>query len=227
MSATFRPELDARSRIALGDAFLRQAVRKTVERLRDGKSAAAVELSDWDAWRARAAEIRSHVLANLDAYLERFATRCEAAGGRVHFAADAEEAREHVVAIARACGAKLVAKSKSMVGEELEINAELEKRGFEALETDLGEWIVQLAHETPSHIILPAIHKSRGDVQALFEARMRGARSRTTRRASPVTRARSCASASSKPTWASAARTSRSRRRARSRSSRTRATAGW
>jgi L-lactate dehydrogenase complex protein LldF len=164
------PGLAERARVALGDEFLRRAVRFTTERLRNGKAQSTAALGDWEAWRERGRAIREHTLQSLDAYIDEFRRNVEARGGQVHFAADAAEARAIVLAIAEKNGGKLAAKSKSMVTEELHLNAHLEAHGIEALETDLGEWIVQLAHETPSHIILPVIHKSRKDVQALFAA---------------------------------------------------------
>lgn len=156
--------------MALTNDFLRRAVRFTADRLRNAKQAGTQALGDWEAWRARGAAIRAHTIENLDFYLAEFARNLEARGGRVHFAADVAEARAIVLEIARASGAKLAVKSKSMVTEEMHLNRHLEEAGIESLETDLGEWIVQLAGEMPSHIILPAIHKSRKDIQALFAA---------------------------------------------------------
>jgi L-lactate dehydrogenase complex protein LldF len=162
--------LDARADHALGDAFLRKAVRFTVERLRDAKARGQTALGRWEEWRERGRAVREHVVRHLDYYLEQFATRLEANGGRVHFASDAREAGQIALAILQARDARLVVKSKSMVSEELELNHQIQERGIECVETDLGEWIVQLARETPSHIILPAIHKTRGQIRDLFEA---------------------------------------------------------
>lgn len=167
---TLQSSLSERSEQALADAFLVKAVRFTADRLRNAKEAGTEKLGRWEEWRARGRAIRAHTIAHLDHYLERFATNCEARGGKVHFAADAEEARRIFAEIASARGARLVVKSKSMVTEEVHLNRSLEERSIEVVETDLGEWIVQLANETPSHIILPAIHKNRAQIQALFEA---------------------------------------------------------
>jgi L-lactate dehydrogenase complex protein LldF len=163
-------DLTTRARTALGDAFLRGAVRFTADRLRTAKDTSTDALGRWQEWRDRGEAVRAHVVAHLDFYLEQFRRQCEAAGGRVHFAADAAEARALFLRIARARGARRVVKSKSMVTEEIHLNQHLEALGLECVETDLGEWIVQLAGETPSHIILPAIHKSRDQIRALFEA---------------------------------------------------------
>lgn len=162
--------LRTRAESALGDAFLRKAVRFTVERLRTGKAESTAALGRWEEWRERGRHVRTHVIEHLDYYLEEFSGRLLDGGHHVHFAADAAEAAAIVTRIAREQRAKLVVKSKSMVSEELHLNQHLADAGIEALETDLGEWIVQLAQEMPSHLIIPAIHKNRHQVQALFEA---------------------------------------------------------
>jgi L-lactate dehydrogenase complex protein LldF len=163
-------DLRARSVAALDDQFLRGAVRFTVERLRSSKAHSTEAFGNWEAWRERGREIRAHTLANLDFYLEQFATRATEAGAHVHFAKTAAEARRALLGIVRAQSARRVVKSKSMLTEELAVNEMLERAGVDVVETDLGEWIVQLAKETPSHLILPAIHKPRAKIQALFEA---------------------------------------------------------
>jgi L-lactate dehydrogenase complex protein LldF len=171
MSAAERTtDLHARVTIALQDEFLRKAVRYTAERLRSGKARATEALGHWEDWRERGRLLRAHTIENLDAYLEQFARNVEAAGHHVHFAESAHEAADIALSIAKEKKARLVVKSKSMVSEEVHINARFAEHGIECLETDLGEWIVQLARETPSHIIIPAIHKNRHQVQALFEA---------------------------------------------------------
>ncbi|HEY4106179.1 MAG TPA: LutB/LldF family L-lactate oxidation iron-sulfur protein [Polyangiaceae bacterium] len=164
-----RLTLKARAARALDDPFLRRAVGITVERLRSSRDRSAEALGHWETWRERGRAVRSHVIQNLDYYLAQFSTNFAELGGHVHFAADAAEAREIVLGIAERAQAKLVVKSKSMVSEEIEINHRLEREGIECVETDLGEWIIQLAHETPSHLIIPAIHKNRQQVKALFE----------------------------------------------------------
>lgn len=162
-------DLVQRTEQALGDEYLRRSVRFTVERLSQAKSAATLEAGDWEDRRERGKQLREHVVENLDYYLERFSDNLETRGHGVHFASDAAEAREIVLGIVARAGARLLAKSKSMVSEEVGVNHHLAEHGIECLETDLGEWIVQLARETPSHIIIPAIHKNRRQVQRLFE----------------------------------------------------------
>ncbi len=159
-----------RSRLALQDDFLRGAVRFTTERLRGRKAASSEELGNWEAWRERGRQIRSHTIAHLDYYLRQFVDNVQAHGGHVYFAANAEEAAQTIVKIVEKKQAKLAVKSKSMVSEEIHINKHLQERGIEVVETDLGEYIIQLAGEMPSHIIIPAIHKTRSQIKDLFTA---------------------------------------------------------
>ncbi|WP_274364354.1 LutB/LldF family L-lactate oxidation iron-sulfur protein [Paenibacillus thermotolerans] len=159
-----------RAELALNNEFLRKAVRFTTERLRSGKKSAAEEHGNWDEWRERGRQIRLHTIAHLDYYLNQFADNARANGVHVHFADTAAEAVRITLAIAERKAAKSVVKSKSMVTEELHLNHALEKIGVEAVETDLGEYIIQLAGETPSHIIIPAIHKNRYQIAELLSA---------------------------------------------------------
>ena len=122
------------------------------------------------------------MVENLDTYLPAVEARLAANGARVHWAATAEAACEAVHAILRARGATKIVKAKTMVSEEIELGEYLEKRGIEALETDLGEFIVQLGHDHPSHIIKPIIHKNRRQIAELFEKNGLGAVRRRARR---------------------------------------------
>ncbi|MGO0063395.1 LutB/LldF family L-lactate oxidation iron-sulfur protein [Brevibacillus fluminis] len=157
-----------RAKVALNDEFLRNAVKFTTERLRSGKKTASTEHGNWEEWRERGHQIRLHTIAHLDYYLNQFVENARANGVHVHFAETAQEAVAITMEIARVRGARSVVKSKSMVSEELHINHALEEAGIEAVETDLGEYIIQLAHETPSHIIIPAIHKNRYQIAELL-----------------------------------------------------------
>jgi L-lactate dehydrogenase complex protein LldF len=138
--------------------------------MRTGREAAWSQLPDVEGLRERAHEIRMRTIRDLDRHLADFQTALEARGGTVRFCATAEEACEYVVDVCRRRGAKLVAKSKSMVSEEIRVNEALEAAGVRAVECDLGEYILQLAGEHPIHIILPAIEKTAGDVAELFSA---------------------------------------------------------
>lgn len=155
---------------ALTDEYLRQAVRYTTEKLRSGKQKAAEEHGNWDEWRERGRQIRLHTIAHLDYYLTQFAENARANGVHVHFATAASEAIALTLAIAEQKKAKSVVKSKSMVTEELHLNQALEQIGVKTIESDLGEYIIQLAREKPSHIIIPAIHKNRQQIAELLSA---------------------------------------------------------
>lgn len=167
--ATLTPSLEARSAQALSNDHLRGAVRFTVERLRTAKAASTEAFGNWEEWRELGRSIRAHTIQHLDYYLSEFSENARAQGTEVHFAEGAQEARDILLGIIESSGARLVVKSKSMVSEELHVNQALSGAGVSVVETDLGEWIVQLAEETPSHLILPAIHKRREEIQDLFE----------------------------------------------------------
>jgi L-lactate dehydrogenase complex protein LldF len=148
------------------------AVAQGAESLRDKRLAAVDELPQLDDLRDRARAIRLHGLANLDRLLAQFADQLEASGGRVHWAQDASEAKKVVDRILADTGSTRVVKSKSMVSEEIELNRHLETNGVEVVETDLGEFIVQLAKDTPSHIVAPVMHMTRQDIGRLFAERL-------------------------------------------------------
>ena len=153
---------------ALADPVLRGTLAKLVGGFPQARRDAVSRLPEFDALRDAARAIKDHVLDNLDAYLERFEERVIAQRGQVHWCRDAAEARDVILAICRDAGARTVTKSKSMIGEEIAINEHLEAHGIEPVETDLGEYIIQLRREPPSHIIAPAIHLTRDHVAQTF-----------------------------------------------------------
>jgi L-lactate dehydrogenase complex protein LldF len=159
-----------RTRRAVADQQLHANVSRAVDRFASHRAAGLAELHDADGLRRAARAARGAVLADLPAIAEQFADAVVAAGGHVHWAADAGAAARHVLDVCRRHGARSVVKSKSMVTEEIGLNEYLEADGLEVTETDLGEWIIQLARETPSHIIAPAVHHDRRTVAALFAA---------------------------------------------------------
>lgn len=159
-----------RARIALDDDFLRKAVKLTTEKLKSGKLKAAEELGNWEAWRERGRQIRLHTIDHLDYYLNEFVNNARAQGVHIHFAKTGAEAASIALHIAQEKEARSVVKSKSMLSEEIDMNEVLEQNDIEAIETDLGEYIIQLANESPSHIIIPAIHKNRQQIAALLSA---------------------------------------------------------
>ncbi|MGQ0604662.1 MAG: lactate utilization protein B [Anaerolineales bacterium] len=177
---------------SLNNEFLQVALDRNHERRIVGRNQRFAELPDAEAVRDRGRAIRIETLSQLDRYLEQFADNVEKNGGHVHWAATAEDARRIVLEIV--CSASpspsgrasryasrgeglvvaaqpLVAKSKSMISEEIHLNHALEAAGVQVVETDLGEWIVQLRGEAPAHIITPAVHLRREDVSALFHER--------------------------------------------------------
>src|SRR5205807_9519709 len=125
-------------------------------------------LPEFDLLRDSARDIKNHTLTHLDLYLEAYEDKVRAAGGEVHYAETAEEARETILSICRRVGARTVPQGKSMVAEEINLNEHLEANGIEPVETDLGEYIIQLRHERPSHIIAPAVHLNKDQVEADF-----------------------------------------------------------
>ena len=160
----------AASRAAVQDQQLRQALRRAGSGFDGARREAIDEITPevWEDWRQQARRVKEHTIAHLDYYLAMLERNVVAAGGQVHFAADATMANAIVSEIARTRGVTTVTKSKSMVSEELGLNHVLEADGIEVFETDLGEYIIQLAEETPSHLVAPALHKTRGQVARLF-----------------------------------------------------------
>ena len=153
---------------ALRDSFLQQALTIATTKFIGLRREAFGEFPEGEALRDQARAIKEATLQRLDHYLELLIANVERRGGHVHYATTAEEARSIVLDIARRSGARLAVKSKSMATEEIHLNEALEAAGITPVETDLGEYIIQLAHERPSHIIAPAIHKTKGQVAELF-----------------------------------------------------------
>ncbi|WP_079523221.1 LutB/LldF family L-lactate oxidation iron-sulfur protein [Solibacillus isronensis] len=156
----------------LENDFMRGAVAGAQHRFQTRRSA-AVDSLNWEEWRNHGEEIRQHVLENLDYYLYELSTNVEARGGHVFFAQTAEEATEYISTIAKQKNAKKIVKAKSMVTEEINLNSRLEQIGCEVIETDLGEYILQLDdHDPPSHIVTPALHKNKDQIREVFEQKI-------------------------------------------------------
>ena len=153
---------------ALADVQLQRALGNARTGFIGRRVAARAALPEFDALCEQAKQIKDHTLAHLDLYLQAYEQKVIEAGGHVHWATTAEDARAIVLGICRDAGAKLVTKGKSMVAEEVVLNPALEAAGFEVAETDLGEYIIQIRDESPSHIIAPAIHLNRDQVEADF-----------------------------------------------------------
>ncbi|MCK6624432.1 MAG: lactate utilization protein [Anaerolineae bacterium] len=157
---------------ALQDKKLHAALNLATTRFVMLRAKGFDSLPEADALRDHGRLIRAHTLAHLDRYLAQFAEAVERLGGHICWAETPEEANRYVVELAQARGVKTVVKSKSMISEELEINHKLEAAGVRVVETDLGEYIIQLAQEKPSHIIAPVIHKSRQQIAELFREKL-------------------------------------------------------
>ena len=153
---------------ALGKRNLRTALRRLESTVAPARLAAREKLPEFDALCEAAREIKDHTLAHLDLYLERYEAEVRACGGHVHWCATPAEARQVILDLCRKAGARTVTKGKSMIAEEIGLNAFLEEHGVVPVETDLGEYIIQLAGEPPSHIIAPAVHMTREDIAELF-----------------------------------------------------------
>lgn len=153
---------------ALRDTGLQQALARSREQGPASREAAVARLPEFEALRDTAKAIKDHTLAHLDVYLERYAAEVEAQGGTVHWCRTAEDARETVLAICRRLEAKTITKGKSMISEEIGLNEFLDASGVAPVETDLGEYILQLRGEAPSHIIGPAFHLNRDDWEESF-----------------------------------------------------------
>jgi len=159
-----RASLRERTTTALADVALRGNLRRATDRFAHMRAAGLSQLANPEALRATARALRGRTLARLPDLLDQFADQLIARGAHVHWASDEESAREYVAEVARGHGVRKVVKSKSMASEEIALNHHLEGLGIEVIETDLGEWIIQLARETPSHILAPAIHKNRRQI---------------------------------------------------------------
>jgi L-lactate dehydrogenase complex protein LldF len=158
----------AGAQAALADPALQAALGGIEAGWVAGRRRAAAALPEFEDLRDLGRDIKDHTLAHLDLYLEAFEAAVTARGGHVHWARDAAEARAIVLELCQEAGARTVTKSKSMVGEEIGLNAFLEAHGLVPVETDLGEYIIQLAGQPPSHIIGPAVHMTQAEVAALF-----------------------------------------------------------
>ncbi|MDF2689129.1 MAG: iron-sulfur cluster-binding protein [Microvirga sp.] len=162
------PQFKQNAARALNDGQLQKALGNVKQGFIDKRQMAADKLPEFEALRDAARDIKNHTLEHLDLYLEAYEEKVKASGGHVHFARDAAEARDIILSICRDTGAKTVTKGKSMISEEIGINHHLEANGITPVETDLGEYIIQLRNELPSHIIAPAVHLNATQVEEDF-----------------------------------------------------------
>jgi L-lactate dehydrogenase complex protein LldF len=156
------------ARQALGNAQLRRNLAKATSTIRAKRARVVAELPDWEALREAGRAIKADTLANLDSYLCQLEEQVTARGGTVHWARDANEANRVVTELVQAAGATEVVKVKSIATDEIGLNDALAQAGISAVETDLAELIVQLGHDRPSHILVPAIHRNRAEIRDIF-----------------------------------------------------------
>jgi L-lactate dehydrogenase complex protein LldF len=162
------PGFPQAAKVTLADTQLRRNLGKATTTIRDKRARVVAELPDWEALRAAGSAIKANVMRRLDDYLLQLEAAVTRAGGVVHWARDAAEANAIITALVRAPGAERVVKVKSLTTDEIGLNAALRQAGVTAIETDLAELIIQLAGETSSHILVPAIHKNRSEIRDLF-----------------------------------------------------------
>ena len=156
----------------LGDSRLRKNVRHATDVIQGKRKVVVDEMPDWQELRESGKRLREHTMSHLGDYLEQFEERCVAAGGVVHWARDAAEARQIIVGLVKATSTEEVIKIKSMTTEEVFLNPALKAAGITPIETDLAELIIQLGGDQPSHIVVPALHKNRQQIREIFEREM-------------------------------------------------------
>jgi L-lactate dehydrogenase complex protein LldF len=172
LDPTLAPPFPQAALNVLRNPQLRKNVTHAIDVIQGKRARLVAEKTDWQELRSTASAIRTHALENLGFYLEQFEARCTAAGGHVHWAADADEARRIILDLLRQENASEVIKIKTMTSAEIQLNPFLEAQGISAFETDLAEIILQLGDEEPSHIVVPALHINRSQVREIFARRM-------------------------------------------------------
>lgn len=160
------------AKVSLADGQLRRNVRHATDVIRGKRALVVGESEDWQALRESGRQIKAHVLAHLDTYLEQFEENCTRAGGHVHWATDADEANRIVIDIVRSHGVTEVIKVKTMTSDETRLNVALEAAGIAPYETDLADLIIQLGEDRPSHIVVPALHRNRAEIREIFQRTM-------------------------------------------------------
>jgi len=166
------PTFQVSAKQALGNTQLRRNLYKATSTIREKRARVVAEMPDWEDLREAGRALKERTLRHLDRYLLELEASVQRAGGSVHWALDAEEANEIIAGIAMAQGTRSVLKVKSLTTDEIHLNSALASHGIEAIETDLAELIIQLAGESSSHILVPAIHKNRSEIRELFQRKL-------------------------------------------------------
>jgi L-lactate dehydrogenase complex protein LldF len=162
------PTFEQSARESLSDSQLRRNLGKATQTIRRKRDSAVEEMPDWEELREAGRALKERIVRHLGEYLLQLEESVTRAGGKVHWARDADEANEIIGRIVKDHGSEEVVKVKSIATDETKLNEYLEGEGIHAFETDLAELIIQLAGETSSHILVPAIHKNRAEIQELF-----------------------------------------------------------
>lgn len=168
-----KPRFEETAKDYVSDTQLRRNISHATHTIREKREDVVGEMPDWEALRESGSSIKKKVMRHLDHYLLQLEASVEQAGGQVHWARDAEEANKIIVSLVKQQEAEEVIKVKSITTDEIELNDALAQEGIQALETDLAELIVQLAGDTPSHILVPAIHKNRAEIRELFRKELK------------------------------------------------------
>jgi L-lactate dehydrogenase complex protein LldF len=166
------PDFPRAARTLIADSQLRHNVRHATDVIRNKRARVVEEMPDWQALRESARQLKEHTLQNLDRYLEQFEANCTKAGGKVHWARDADEANDIIIGIIKSQQKNEIIKVKTMTSDEIGLNVALEASGITPYETDLADLIVQLGHDKPSHIVVPALHRNRMEIRQLFIDKM-------------------------------------------------------
>jgi L-lactate dehydrogenase complex protein LldF len=169
---TLASQFKARARVITRDLRHRHLIRNALRKYEESRDQRIAAYRDWPGARQAAAQTKAEAISHLDACLDEFARKLEARGARVHWAGTGEQARNIIIDIIRQKGAHAIIKSKSMTAEEIHLNEALEHAGFEVVESDLGEFIVQLRQEPPYHIVFPAMHLTRDEISAVFQQKL-------------------------------------------------------
>ncbi len=170
--AATAPDFKKAAHVLLGNTQIRANVRRATETIRNKRALVVGEMPDWEQLRDSAQQIKRRVLASLPGYLEQFEAACTAAGGQVHWARDADEANQIITGIIQSHKQTEIIKVKTMTSDETRLNVALEAAGITPWETDLADLIIQLGHDKPSHIVVPALHKNKSEIRQLFLEKM-------------------------------------------------------
>ena len=167
--STFASQFKEQARVMTRDLDHRQRIRTALHNYEIARDQRKAAFQDWQTARQAAAETKWEAINHLDRHLAEFADKIEARGVKVHWASTGEQARDIIIGIVRDRKARSIIKSKAMTAEEIHLNEALEDAGFDVVESDLGEFIVQLRHEPPYHIVFPSMHLTRGEIRELFQ----------------------------------------------------------